>query len=410
MTTMKKFLALFLVMVLAVSMFAGCSKPADEPKEPEIQRTPEEQILWDRREAAENYLRTLSTTKWRSSVEITYESPIGSPHTIVAGRLYEGIPYSYGGASLGAWLDHSASVDEKGVHNLEGLTKDLLHGKSTSARLGIDCSGTLSHSWQAAGANVRTESTNAMTPANGYIRVGEYVAPEDSHINTMGDCVRNGSDVMYAAYSLLQMADGIVTSPGTSSGHARFVVGVNVVLAEDGTIDGWQSTVTTIEQNGRINSRISHFDETLNEDVYECITVDSVYTFRDLYLAGYLPVTNKIFVDPSPIEEPVVKDTVKEPTISNLFFGAIKCNWALDNVTVTITDASGAEVQSSILHPQRRTELSVSMSQFTTDAAAYKTVGVVSPQTLAAGSYHCKVTCRTVAGHELVAREFDFTV
>jgi len=67
-------------------------------------------------------------------------------------------------------------------------------------------------------------------------------------------------------------------------------------------------------------------------------------------------------------------------------------------------------VQSSILHPQRRSELNVSMGQFTQDAPVDKTVGVVNPLELAAGSYRCKVTCRTVAGHVLTAREFDFTV
>jgi len=300
-------------------------------------------------------------------------------------------------------------VDEKGIHNMEGLTKALLHGSSGTARLGIDCSGTLSHSWQAVGAQVRTESTNAMTPANGYLRVGEYEAPEDEYVNTIVDCEENGPDVIYEAYSQLQKADGIVNQDGRG-GHARFVVGIDVVRIDDGRIDGNQSTVTVIEQFGLMEKETHYFDETVGEDVYPCITVDEKYTFADLYTNGYVPVTNKIFMDPSPIADPVVTDTLKNPSLSNLFSGTIKCSWALDNVTITITDASGAEVQSSILHPQRRTELEVSMRQFSTDAAENKTVGVVNPLTLSSGSYHCKVTCRTVAGHVLTVREFDFTM
>jgi len=407
MKNIKKRLALFLVLVLALSMFAGCGKPADES----IQRTPEEQILWDRREAAEAYLRTLASTRWRADTDVSYNHNPLKPDKwhIVAGRLYEGLPYSFSGASLGAWLDHPNTVDEKGIHNMEGLTKALLHGGSGTARLGIDCSGTLSHSWQAVGAQVRTESTNAMTPTNGYLRVGEYEAPEDEYINTITHCKENGTDVIYEAYSQLQKADGIVNQSG-GGGHARFVVGINVVRNKDGSIDGNKSTVTTIEQFGLMEREEHYFDETVGEDVYPCITVDEKYTFAGLYMSGYLPVTNKVFVDPSPIAEPVVTDTLKNPSLSNLFSGTIKCSWALDNVTITITDASGAEVQSSILHPQRRTELSVSMSQFTKDAAENKTVGVVSPLALPSGSYHCKVTCRTVAGHVLTAREFDFTM
>jgi len=78
--------------------------------------------------------------------------------------------------------------------------------------------------------------------------------------------------------------------------------------------------------------------------------------------------------------------------------------------TITITNASNKVVQSSVLHPNRYTYTAVKMSQFTTDAANGTTVGVIDTTALAAGTYHCKITCRTVAGHELTAREFNFTV
>ena len=264
---MKKILALLLALTLALGMFAGCGKePAatpdvpvtpsepETPVEPEVQRTPEEQILWERRETAENYLRTLAKMRWRSDVDLEYTHTSGqeNPWKIVAGRLYEGLPYSFAGASLGTWLDHPHTVDEKGIHLMEGLSVALLGGSSSSSRLGIDCSGTMSHSWQAAGANIRTESTNAMTPANGYLRVGEYEAPEDNYTSTRVDCTLNGTDVMFAAYSQLQKGDGVVTSNG--GGHARFVAGVNVVRNEEGNILGAKSTVTIIEQNGLMAS------------------------------------------------------------------------------------------------------------------------------------------------------------
>jgi len=327
---------------------------------------------------------------------------------IHAGRLYEGLPYSYSGATPAVWLDHPHTVDEKGIHNMQGIKKELLHGRSVYARMGIDCSGTVNRAWQSVGAHVRTESASDMTPDNGYLRVGEYEAPMDNFVCTKDDCANNGLEVMCKAYAQLQKGDGIVTQ--NKSGHARFVVGVEVVRNEDGSIDAEQSKVTVIEQNGRLSKEIFHFDETLGENVYECITVDQEYTFAKLYETGYLPLTNKIFIDPSPIADPVVTDSVKEPNISNLFSGTLECNWALDNVTFTITDASGAVVQSAILHVMRRTELAVNMAQYTADAAEGKTVGVLDLDALAAGSYRCKVTCRTVGGHILPVREFDFTV
>jgi len=260
------------------------------------------------------------------------------------------------------------------------------------------------------GAQIRTESTNAMTPKNGFIHVGEYEAPEDNYTSTKEDCKKNGMDVIYAAYAQLQKADGIVTCNG--SGHARFVVEVNVVRADDGTIIGGLSTVKTIEKNatsGKADIGAPYLDETLGEQVYPCLHVDREYSFTKLFESGYLPVTNKVFVDPSPLEEPVIKDTVTDHDRTSLTKGILSCNWALDSVAITITDGSGKVVQSSLMHPQRRSELAVSMSQFSSDPEE-KLVGKLKLGTLTAGNYHCKVTARTVAGHELVARDFDFTV
>ena len=443
---MKKYLALLLALVMTLSMFA-CGKtetpaapetpdttvqtpevpetpetpaepelPAEPetPTEPEVSAEPEvqltdEEILWARREAAEAYLRELCDLRWRSDVdfEYTYSSSQKTPFKIVAGRLYEGLPYSYSGGSLGAFLDHPNTVDEKGVHNMIGLSQELLGGSSTSSRLGIDCSGTLSHSWQSVGAQVRTESTNCMTEEYGFIKVGEYEAPSNQYTSTKEDCKKNGQDVIFAAYTQLQKGDGIVTS--NDSGHARFVVGINIVKDEEGTIIGGLSTVTCIEQNASQAKENFYRDETVGEDVYPCMTVDAEYSFTKLFTDGYLPVTNKVFVDPSPIEAPVITDSIAEADKTNLFKGTLSCNWALDNVVITITDQSGKVVQSSLMHPQRRTELGVSMSQFATEPES-KLVGKVDLAKLAAGKYHCKVTARTVVGHELTAREFDFTV
>ncbi len=367
-------------------------------------------VLLRRRYDAEAYLRALCAVRWRSDVDLSYThtgNGVGSRWNIVKGRLYEGLPYSYAGASLGAWLDHPGTMDEDGVYNMTGLSVALIGGTSTTSRIGIDCSGTLSHAWQSIGAQVRTESTNAMTPNSGFLKVGDYEAPESSYTSTKTDCTNNGASVMYEAYALLQKADGIVTS--NDSGHARFVVDVNVVRNADGTINGTKSTVTVIEQFGIMSSEAKYYDEDLQEYVYLCMTVDKTYSFSNLYDTGYLPVTCKELIDPSPIAEPVVTDSVTTPTISNLFSGTISSTWALDNVTITITDSTGKVVQSSLMHPQRRTELAVKMSQFITDGNAGKLVGVINTSALAAGRYHCTVTARTVAGHILTVRSFDFT-
>ena len=368
------------------------------------------EILQTRRDAAESYIRSVSTVRWRSDTDLSYTHTASStnPFMIVAGRLYEGIPYSYAGASLGAWLDHPGTMDDKGVYNMTGLSVELLGGTSTTSRLGIDCSGTVNRSWQSVGAAVRAESTNAMTVAKGFLRVGEYKSPDSTYQNTVTDCKENGTVVMYAAYALLQKADAVVMYNG-KSGHAMFVVDVHVIRDGSGNIDGSQSTVTVIDQNGIMRENKKYYDEAAGEDVYVCLRVDYDFTFAKLFQQGYLPVTNKIFVDPGPVAEPAVSDSLPNPGKNNLFEGVIGCNWALDHVMITVTDEACNVVQSSLCHPQRRTCFAFKMSQFSKDSAG-QLVGTLDLNTLPSGNYHCAVTCRTVAGHGFTVRAFDFAV
>jgi len=313
---MKKILALLLALTIAVSLFAGCGKtetpqvpetPADatqtpetpaepekpeepetpaepeKPEEPEVQLTDEE-IIQARRDAAMEYVRKVCAVRWRSDTDVTYVHAVGSsnPFKIIAGRLYEGIPYSYAGAPLGAWLDHPGTMDEKGVYNMTGLTSELLGKTSTTARIGIDCSGTVCRSWQSFGSGIIAQSTNAMTPGKGFYRVGDYTAPDDNYQNTVEDCAKNGTEVMFEAYAKLQMADAVVMSK-PSNGHAMFVVGINVVRDSAGTIIGSQSTVRVIDQNGILRTEEKYYDEAAGEDVYVCLRVDYDFTFTKLF-------------------------------------------------------------------------------------------------------------------------------
>jgi len=439
---MKKILALLLALTIAVSLFAGCGKtetpqvpetPADatqtpetpaepekpeepetpaepeKPEEPEVQLTDEE-IIQARRDAAMEYVRKVCAVRWRSDTDVTYVHAVGSsnPFKIIAGRLYEGIPYSYAGAPLGAWLDHPGTMDEKGIYNMTGLNITLLNGTSASSRIGIDCSSTVNRAWQSFGSSIRSASTDSMTSKNGYIHVGDYEAPDLSYINTRTDCANNGQQRMFEAYALLQMSDCVVMNNG-SNGHAMFVVGVNVVRAADGTIDGNKSTCTVIDQNGIMRTNKKYYDETVGEDVYVCLRVDYDYTFIGLFNDGYLPVTCKELIDPAPVKKTALVDSLKKFNQFNILSGTLGCTQALEMVKVVISDASGKELQSSLCHPQRRTEYAFNMGQFQSDTEE-QLVGKLDLKALTPGSYHCLVTARTVKGDELVARDFDFTV
>jgi len=420
---MKKLLALFLSLIFVLSLFAGCGRqetpappdstdtdtqtPAETPDEPQLS---DEEIIQARREAAVAYAREVANVRWRSDADLVYKHTDTSAKSfhIVAGRLYEGVPYSYSGATLGAFLDYAGSVDEKGVYQISGLTKKLLGSNSDSSRIGIDCSGLVNRSWQSFGASVRPESTSAMTTKNGYVKVGEYESPEKSYKDTTADCAANGTEKMFEAYALLQMADAVVKVHG--SGHVMMALKVNVVRDETGAIDGYKSTCTVIDQVGTQLENTKYFDESIGEDVYTCVRQDYDFTFYELFYEGYLPITCKELVDASPVKEAVLADSLdSKPGLYNLFSGAIGCTQAIDMVKIEIVDKAGKVAQSSVCHPVRRTCFAVNMSQFMTDGEE-RLQGLIEKEYLEMGDYHCTVTARTVTGETLVARDFDFTV
>lgn len=417
---MKKLIALLLALVLTVSLFAGCGKQTTsqppqntdaDTQTPEQPQLSDEEILQARRDAAMEYARRICTVRWRSDETVTYKHNTSSNQAfvIVAGRLYEGLPYSYAGSTVDAWLDQPGTMDENGIYNITGLNMTLLHSTSTSSRIGVDCSGVVNRSWQSFGSSIRPEATGGMTSKNGFLHVGDYEAPDTKYENTVANCTENGKERMYAAYELLQKSDALVKSAG-SSGHALFVVGVNVVRDETGAIDGTKSTVTVLDQNGIMRDNVKYFDEKVGEDVYVCMRVDYDFTFLELFDEGYLPVTCKELVDPAPLKTASVVDTLEsKPGLHSLFSGSIGCNYAMDMVKITITDKSGNVAQSSVCHPIRKTTYAFNMSQFLTDSED-QLVGVIETEYLPMGDYHCTVTARTVSGETFTAREFDFTV
>ena len=56
----------------------------------------EEQILEDRRNTVVEYMRNMVSVLWRAEKDIDYTSSTGVVMSIKAGRIYSGIPYTYG--------------------------------------------------------------------------------------------------------------------------------------------------------------------------------------------------------------------------------------------------------------------------------------------------------------------------
>ena len=376
-----------------------------------------EAILAQRRDIAESHMRKITSIIWRSETDlVTTVSNDVLPEKsseyfyLEAGRLYQGLPYSFSGGSYGSWEELITGVDDNGVFVINDLNWQQVSGTGDVGRFGTDCSGAVTQAWSQFGSSAKPQSTRNMTPKYGYLHVGEYTTGDD----TMDDAeiTANGDQVMYRAYAQLQKADALV-----HNGHVRMVVSVDVVYNEDGTINGKESTVTYLEQSRQhMREDRYHYDETYGENVWELCGVDLKLTFQSLFNYSYRPITCLELIDATAgPKTPAVTDSLSSANygFDTLFSGTLTTsNWLIDTVQMTITDQSGDIVQQGMVIAPRSgkaTRFKVPMSLFVTDTPN-QMLGYIAPDVLVAGQYHCEVVCRLTTGQTFTVRDFDFDV
>ena len=410
--------------VLATAFFTGCSSQPSTPAETEA-NDPTTSLIQQRRDMAEQYMRSMATYMWRSDKDVFYtrdakvltdadlEKYTGTVLKIHAGKLYRGIPYSYTGASAWNFYDYASEPDEQGIHTMSGIHWRNLNGTaSIGAIMGNDCSSSIQQAWDYAGSSIQSANTSFMTTSFGYLRVGDYVSSDLENVMTPNTCKSNGITVMSNAYSQLLKADAVVKRD-TTWGHTMMIVENHPVKAENGTFDPEQSYVTVLHQTTAYMSKETCvYDETYGEDVYIIYGVDDKYTYQQLFDQGYLPLTCDIFVNEAPAEEVYFRDSETEHTVKNIFRGQFHSNRMLGAVTITITDESGNVVMEGTCYENRQNRQAAynfDLSLFLT-ADSFQQRGRVAPNELAPGNYHCTHTLRDAHGETHVMRDFDFTV
>lgn len=418
---MKRALGLFMAAILTVTAFT-VGVLADVPSD--------EEILTERRQMAMDYMRQMATVIWRATEDIDYaaktkvdpDDVTGSARLpLLAGRLYQGIPYSYSGSTGESFMEYASDDDGDGIYEVAGLSWRALHGNSTyGSRIGNDCSGAINQAWGLFGSSNEFCQTKFWNEAHNYLMVGEYedfdvveygqFFSENGTQGTYGICEENGADVMYAAYAELLPADSVVNYK--TGGHTMMIVDIDVQY-KNGKIDPAKSTVTTIHQTksySNIGKQTHYFNEELQEDVYQIMGLDDKFTFSYLFRNGFLPVTCKELRDPAPVPEVYVKDSETTYSADNIVSGTIFSNRIIDAVTMTISDTNGNQLQKGTVSTKRTSDNSFygfNMRQFVDDGY-YTMRGYVNPYTLPAGKYHCNVVCRLSGGELYTVRDFDY--
>lgn len=407
MKSMRRIFCILLAFALALGL-AACTQTPDTESDPTL--SPEEQILADRRDVVEQYMRRNASVIWRAKEDMSYEIE-GKVYKIQEGCLYQGVPYTYAGGTIDAFLEFADSPDEKGIYTVSGLEPEALSNGGETARIGNDCSSAVILAWSQIGASVTGIRTRQMTPKNGFIPVGDYKVDmeSDTNTNTKAVVLENGRETIYNAYAQTQKGDCLVYFSGL--GHAIMVVSVDVVYGADGKIDGDKSSVTILEQTrNNVKSNKTYYDESLGETVHVIGGVDVRRTFDYLAKEGYLPVTCKELIDPAPVAEPVVTDSETVFNKDTILAGSISSNWFIDAATLTITNSEGDVVQKATASCTRYNKyVSFELQKFVADTPS-SVLGSIDITALTAGNYHCTLVCRLTTGEEFTVRDFDFTI
>ena len=414
---MKRLFAMLLCLVMVLSLLP--SAVFAETEEATTQTMTEEEkaaILKERRDTVYNTMMSMANILWRASEDITYYFAT-SKVTIVKGRLYRGIPYTHARGNLNSFMDYMSEPNEKGEYTMIGATAELFDGGSQHARIGNDCSGAASVAYATVSATTKNVGASTVTINKGFIPVGIYTPDPNSNSNGVNICIENGKQVMFQSYGMTQYADLV-----SCSGHTMMTQSVNVVYAEDGTIDGDQSTMTVVHQNpdpirnNRYFASGKYSEENYGEKVYRTFLIDDVKTFNWLFENGYMPYTCIELIDPAPIPEVQVTDTIQEHSFATILDGTIQANRLMEGITMTITDENGEIIQKGTARVYRadasgtNSHMYYNMNQLKVESPM-KIQGFLNINQLGVGNYHCRVDVRLMTGQTVEkVRDFDFTV
>lgn len=432
---MKRFACALLAALLALSVLSGCKQAGTAQEQSPTQPAAESPVTKlettaQRRDAAEAKMREMMSILWQVDEPLTYSFKVGSGDpsidaesyisTLEPGKIYSGLPYTHGSGDELSFADFGEKMDN-GVLRMNNLELPLISGGGGSknanniARIGNDCADAVFAAWAVAASSISFPGAANMTPKNGCIPVGEYKTVDGS-VATYGTtkdlCVENGEEVMFAAYALLQKADGLSVNTKGSGAHAMLVSEVHVVKNGE-AIDPGASYVLVHEQTSKyFDKGETRYDEALGQDVFVMGGVDRKYTFQRLFNAGYLPVTCQEFIDEAPLAAEEVTDSEEgfEMNRARMFAGAISSNYSIMAVTVEVVDRDGQVVQHATCYNGDSNRKLFLLSRFEEELEQKVMSGRLNVFSLPAGEYTCRFVTRLSTGAAPVAREFTFTV
>ena len=375
-------------------------------------RAPEQPHIQEKREKVAQYMYDMATTMWRVREPMIHNCPcqLSICHgTFSPEYTYFGPPYNHKASSLSRMR---YSIDEEGY--LKEFVTTAGEYDGYDMYIGTDCSGATFLAFRTVSPTVGFTQTQDEVPVfgKGTYPVGDYVYDLGLDLtvnaqNTKKYTDYNGAEVMYDAYAQARVGDAVVHWYD-GAGHSRVCASDAVVVRdENGKINGQYSYILMHEQGSAVRDEINY--------TYSTWKTNWKYTFENLYGHYYIPLTIEEFITGEFPEVECTLDGGVSDSRLGLTTGVIKSNYALDYVTVRITDSTGrtvfdhsvfAGVSRAVVDGGYHTQTRNPHKEFdlVSFAPALQEVELVK-----GAAYHATVTATLMTGDQLVVNDFSFT-
>ncbi|MBR5313936.1 MAG: hypothetical protein IKU45_00815 [Clostridia bacterium] len=334
---------------------------------------------------------------------------------IEANKLLQGMPYSnFPTVSYYQFIeDYTSGQDENGVY----ILKDLWIDENNKAIVGNNCADAVYWAWSTICSTIDCVVTGNFSEPNGIVNLGTFTVAENEidkdgrYNNTIDITKRNGLNTMLESYAMCLKGDALMNATN-GAGHIVMVDSVNVVYDSQGNVNGDRSYVIYYDQNAGYSEKTAY----KGQKVMSSTENGDKWTFMKLFEDGYIPLTIKeLMDDETPIAEETVKDSLdaNKFTTLNVTRGYIESNYYFSKIRMEITDANGNTVFAANRFRDETNPKRAALSWFTqTVGTEYKSYTIYDSafdmNSLATGTYHCKVTVWLASGNSYVVRDFDF--
>lgn len=252
---------------------------------------------------------------------------------------HAGLPYTNGGKGLFQFMEYYDQ--ESGRLRFYGTPEEF------NKTIGCTCAGGVMWGLSSVCHTLTGKFINFnMTPKNGCFPVGNYhIDPDiddfrDYHTSRIIE--ENGLDLILDAYTKIQPADAVASSP---KDHTMMCIDYpHVEYTEDGKIDLEKSYVMIQDQRGGTGAGFYDMRDGDNLLHYSG-RISFKYTFQMLLNEFYIPVTPKEFLGTEPYERAQVSFSDPQCTSKEqLIAGTVTCNYPMAIIKLMLTKRNGHRV------------------------------------------------------------------